>query len=92
MKKMLDPDLHDALTNPMRNVVTDADIQWLNTPEATPPKTLDDHITLSRVLYIFPPLTEMRATWDKRFGPRQWSKQIDWKPDPPDDSDDPRQP
>jgi hypothetical protein len=29
--------------------------------------------------YIFPALTDMRSTWDKRFGLRQWSKQKNWE-------------
>jgi hypothetical protein len=28
--------------------------------------------------YNFPPLTEMRTIWDKRFGQRKWSKYLDW--------------
>lgn len=27
----------------------------------------------------FPPLSEMRAAWNKRFGPREWSEPTDWE-------------
>jgi hypothetical protein len=30
--------------------------------------------------YNFPPLTEMRSIWDRRFGQREWSAQADWGP------------
>jgi hypothetical protein len=35
--------------------------------------------------YNFPPLAEMRSTWEKRFGPRKWSPIGDWGfcPQPP---------
>jgi hypothetical protein len=29
--------------------------------------------------YNFPLLPDMRAEWDKRFGPRKWSQQDDWE-------------
>jgi hypothetical protein len=28
--------------------------------------------------YNFPPLAEMRSIWEKRFGRRKWSAQVDW--------------
>jgi hypothetical protein len=30
--------------------------------------------------YYFPPLDGMRATWEKRFGPRKWPPRTDWGP------------
>jgi hypothetical protein len=40
-------------------------------------------------LWRFPPLTEMRAAWDQRYAPREWSPRGDWgfamKPDLLDD-------